>query len=105
MDVNGRAEFRETPRGPSVIEMDVTEKHVPDVFGGETRFVEFLSHVREGRLWSSVEEHEASASFDRCRRNDASPAKLLCVENMDAHCRDCCLKSFREKELSWGVQK
>jgi hypothetical protein len=89
VDVNDRAEFRETPRGPRVIEMNVTEKNVADVLGGETLFVELLGHVSEGRLRSGIEEDEASVSFDGCRRNNASPAKLLCVENMDAHYRDC----------------
>jgi hypothetical protein len=79
MDVNDRSQLGETPRGPSVIEMNVTKKHVPDVFGRETGFVELLGNVREGRLWASVEEHEASVSFDRCRRDNASPAELLCI--------------------------
>ena len=83
MDVNGRAEFRETPRGAGVIEMNVTEKHVPDVFGGETRLLELFGYVREGRLRSRVEEHESIVSLDRCRRDDASPAELPRIENMD----------------------
>jgi hypothetical protein len=86
MDVNGRAEFRETPGGPSMIEMNVTEKDVANVVGGETRFLEFSSQVREGRLRSSVEKHKPLASLEGRRRNDTSPAELLCVENMNAHC-------------------
>lgn len=83
MDVNRGAEFREAPCGPSVIEMNVTEKHVPDVFGGELRLLELFGYVREGRFRSGVEEHESIVSLDRCRCDDASSAELPRVENMD----------------------
>ena len=85
MDVNGRAEFRETPGSSSVIEMNMTEKDVPNVVGGETRFVELLGHIREGRFRSGVEEHKPLTSLEGRRRNDAPPAELSCIENMDVH--------------------
>jgi hypothetical protein len=66
--------------------MNVTEKHVPNVFGGETDFVELLGHIREGRFGASVEEHEIIVSLEGRCRDDASPAELLCIENMDVHC-------------------
>jgi hypothetical protein len=83
MDVDSRAEFREAPCGPSVIEMNVTEKHVPDVFGGETRRAELFGYVREGRLRARVEEHESIVSLDRRRRDNAWPVAMPCVENMN----------------------
>ena len=86
MDVNGRAEFRETPGGPCVIEMNVTKKDVSNVLGGETHFVELLGHIGESRFRSGVEEHKTLTSLEGGRRNDAPPAELSCIENMDVHC-------------------
>ena len=83
MDINGGAKFRETPGGPGMIEMDVTEKHVPDLFSGETRLFELFDYVPKSRLWAGIEEDKSIVSLDRCRRDDASPAELLRVENMD----------------------
>ncbi len=76
MDVNGRAEFRETPGGPCVIEMNVTKKDVANVVGGETRCLKFTSQVHEGRLRSSVEKHKPLVSLDGRRRDDTWPAEL-----------------------------
>ena len=105
MDVNGRAEFRETPGGAGVIEMNVTEKHVPDILGGESRPPELFGQVDEGRLRSGVEEHKPIAGLERGRGDDAGPAELPRIENMDGHGTQCRLKLCREKAASSGVNR
>jgi hypothetical protein len=83
MDVNRRAEFREAPRSTSVIKMNMTEKYLPDVLGGKARLPELLGYVVEGRLRSGVEEQEPIVRLDRCRGDNASPAELSRIENMN----------------------
>ena len=105
MDVNGRAEFREAPCGAGMIEMDVTEKHVPDVSGRETSSAESFSHVRERRLRPGVEEDESIVSLDRRRRDNARPAELPCVENVDHHCPQVLTETTLWESPELGVQR
>ena len=55
MDVNGRTEFRELPRRAGVIEMNVTEKDVPDVLGSEPCPLKLVGQIYEGRFRTRVE--------------------------------------------------
>ena len=100
VDVNRRAEFREAPGGAGVIEMNVAQKHVPDIFGSEACPLDLLDQVYEGRLRTGVEEHEPIVRLQRCSGDDARPAELPRIEYMDAHSIQCQLKLFREKAAS-----
>ena len=87
MDVNRRAKFREAPGRAGMIEMDVAEKHVPDIFGGEAGLLKLLGQADEGRLRTGVEEHESVVRFEGGGGDDAWPAELPRIENMDVHAR------------------
>ena len=83
MDVDRRAEFGETPRRAGVIEMDVAEKNVPDIAGSESKFAEFALDILEGRFRSGIEKHRAFIALEQSRRDDAGPAKMLRIENVN----------------------
>ena len=85
MDVNRRAEFRKAPGGAGVVEMNVAQKHVPDIFGSEACPLELPGQVYESRLWTGVEEHKPIVRLDRCCGDNAAPAELPRIENMDDH--------------------
>jgi hypothetical protein len=86
MNVNSRSELRETPRGTGVIEVDVTKKHVPDVFCRETSSAQSFNHVAERRLRPGIEQNDSIASLECRGRDNARPAELPSVENVDDHC-------------------
>ena len=86
MNVNSRSELRETPRGAGVIEVDVTKKHVPDIFCRKTSPTESFGHVPESRLRPGVEQDDSIVSLECRGRDNARPAELPRVENVDDHC-------------------
>jgi hypothetical protein len=86
MNVNSRSKLREAPRGAGVIEVDVTKKHVPDIFCRETSSTESFNHVPERRLWPCVEQDDSIVSLECRGRDNARPAELPSVENVDDHC-------------------
>ena len=85
MDINRRAEFRETPGGTGVIEMDVAKENVPHIFGGKSTLLEFFGYVLEGRFRTSVEQDDSIIRLKRGGGDDASQAELPGVENMNHH--------------------
>lgn len=85
MNINPGAEFREAPGGAGVIEMDMAEKDMPDIFSGKTSSLNLLDHVGKGRFRSRVEQDEPVLRFHRGDGDDAGPAELPCIENMDGH--------------------
>ena len=102
MDVNRRAEFREAPGGAGVVEMNVAQKDVPHIFGGEACPLELPGQMQEGRLRSGVEESEPIVRLHRGRGDNAWTAELPSIEDMDDHGPHCRLKLIREKGLSWA---
>jgi hypothetical protein len=83
MDIDGRAEFGETPRRAGMIEMDVAEEDVPDIARIEIEFAKFVLHIPESRLRSGIEKREAILCFKRGGGDDAASAKMLGVEDVD----------------------
>jgi hypothetical protein len=85
MDVNRRAQFREAPGGAGVVEMNVAQKHMPDIRRGEACVLELPGQVYESRFRTGVEKREAFAGLYRCRGDNAGLAELPRIENMDGH--------------------
>ena len=83
MDMNRCAPLGETPRRSRVIEMNVTEKNVANIVGGETRAAHRYGNVFESRRRSRVEKGDAVAGLERGCRNDSGTAKMFGVEDMD----------------------
>src|SRR4051794_2675733 len=83
MDVNGRVQFRETPGSARVIEMDVAEEHVADVARIETMLGGFARDIVEGRFRAGIEKDRAIVCLEQSRRDDAGPAEMLGIENVD----------------------
>ena len=89
MDINGGAdcpraiEFGKSPCCSGVIEMDVTEKYMPDVSGGEADLAQFGGYVFKGRCRSRIKKHESVVRLHRGGGDDAGPAEVPGVENMD----------------------
>jgi hypothetical protein len=83
MHVNYRAEFRETPRRAGMIEMDVTEKNMPDITDGEAPLRKLRDHGLEGRLRAGIEKDQAIIGLERSRGDDAAPAEVLRIENVN----------------------
>src|SRR5688572_7576245 len=67
MDVDRRAELRETPGRAGVIEMNMAEENVPDVLKAEASLGKLRGDGLEGRFRSGVEKDQAILSFE-CRR-------------------------------------
>ena len=87
MDMNRRAQLGETPRRARVIEMDMAEKNVAHIVRREIRRAHRGREILEGRVRPGIEEGDAVVRLERGDGDDAGPAEMLRVENVD-HC-DC----------------
>src|SRR5205085_11313617 len=83
MHVDRRAQLREPPGRAGVIEMDVAEKDAPNVARIEPKFAEFVRDVIEGRFRPGVEKRQPIVRFERGRCDDAGPAEMLRIENVN----------------------
>ena len=95
MHINRGAKFREAPRGAGMVEMNVAEKNVPDVFRGEMNLAEFRREIFEGRLGPGIEEDQAFVSLERGAGDDAGATEMMSVENVD---------HSSKIETLWGAQ-
>ena len=68
MNVNGRAQLGETPGRPGMIEMNVTEKNMPNVVRRETRGAHRDRDIFEGCRRPGIENAMPSSSRVRSRR-------------------------------------
>ncbi len=83
VDVNRCSRFRESPRGPGVIEMNVTEKNVAHIRRVRAGLAESSSHVLESRFRSGIEEGDAVFSLERGRGNDTGVTELFSIKDRD----------------------
>ena len=83
MHVNGRPELGEPPGRAGMIEMNVTEKDMPDIVNAETSFRQLRGDGLEGRFRSRVEKDQTIIRLERGCRDDAAPAEMLSIEDMD----------------------
>ena len=98
MHVNRRAEFRETPGGAGMIEMNVTEENVADILNAETSFRKLRGHRLEGRFRAGIEKDQSIVCLEDGRGDDARAAKMSGIEHVH-HERKCRPKMIREKGL------
>jgi hypothetical protein len=83
MDVNRCSRFRESPRGPGVIEMNMAEKNVAHVLRFRARVAESSSHVLKSRFRSGIEEGDAIARLEGGRGNDTGMPELFSIQDRD----------------------
>src|SRR5437588_2096048 len=83
MHVDRRAQFREPPGRAGVIEMDMTEKDAPNVARIEPKFAELVRDIVEGRFRPGIEKRQPIVRFERGRCDDAGPAEMLRIENVN----------------------
>jgi len=83
MHVNLCAELRKAPRCAGMIEMDVTQKNMANVFCIKPGFPKIDNHVVESRFRSGIEQHDAVAGFERSRGDNFRVTKLPRVENVN----------------------
>ena len=89
MHINSRARpsrtggFSKTPRGPSMIKMDVAEKNMANVLGREAMFAQIDNHIIEGRFRSRIEKCDTVVRLKRSRCNDAGESELSSVEDVN----------------------
>ena len=105
MDVNRRAEFRETPGGAGVIEMDVAKENVPHIFGGKSSLLEFRGYVLEGRFRTGVEQNDSIIRLKRGGGDDASAGPAAaCREHEPSLAAKSRPKHPRKKAANSGRQ-
>jgi hypothetical protein len=83
VDVNRRAKLRETPGGAGVIEMDMAEENMPDIPDAEASLRQLRDHGLEGRLRTGIEENQAVIGLKDSRGDDAAPAEMLRIEDVN----------------------
>ncbi len=87
MDVNRCSRFRESPRGPGVIEMNMAEKNVAHVLRFRARVAESGSHVLKSRFRSGIEEGDAIARLEGGRGNDTGMPELFSIQDVNLQSR------------------
>jgi hypothetical protein len=83
MNVDRRAELGEAPGRSGVIEMDVTEKDVANVARREAESGKLVRDAGKRRFRAGIEKHRAIVRLEHGCRDDAAPAEMLGVENVD----------------------
>src|SRR5437868_8636185 len=81
MHINRGTKFREAPRRAGMVEMNVAEKDVPNVFRGEMNLAKFRREIFEGRLGPRIEQDQALVSLERGAGDAAGAAEIMRVEN------------------------
>ena len=89
MNVNRRAQFGETPRRSRVIEVDVAEKDVTHIVRRKAGRTHGRGNILESRVRAGVEKDDAVTRLERGHRDDARPAQVQGVENVDHLMPDC----------------
>ncbi len=83
MNVDDRAEFCEAPGRAGVIEMDMAEKNMADLFRLSADASELGHDVFESRFGSGIEERDAFLGFERRRSNHTRSSELSRIENVN----------------------
>ena len=87
MDVNRCSRFRESPRGPGVIEMNMAEKNVAHVLRFRAGVAESSSHVLKSRFRSGIEEGDGIARLEGGRGNDTGMPELFSIQDVNLQSR------------------
>jgi hypothetical protein len=66
-----------------MIEMNVTQKNMANVFGIEPGLPKIDNHIVESRFRSRVEQRDTIINFERSRGDDSRVTKLPRVENVN----------------------
>ena|SRR5437867_5071339 len=82
MDINCRPKLGKTPRCAGVIEMNVTEEDMANIFGCEVSLPKIGNYIVESRFRAGIEKRDAVVGLDRSRSNNAGPSELTRVENV-----------------------
>ena len=83
MNMNRRAQFGETPRRSRVIEVDVAEENVAHVVRRKAGCAHRRGNIPESRVRAGVEKDDAVTRLERGHGDDAGPAQVQGVEDVD----------------------
>jgi hypothetical protein len=83
MDVNRRSKLGQSPGCAGMIEMNVTEKDMPDVVSRSTNLPKRSYDIIKARLGPGIKQDDAIVCFQRGCGNDARPAELKGIENVN----------------------
>jgi hypothetical protein len=83
MDVNRSSKLGESPRCAGMIEMNVTEKEMPDIVSRSTNLPKRSYDIIKGRLRPGIKQDDAVICFQRGRCNNARPAELNGIEDVN----------------------
>jgi len=75
----------ETPGCAGMIEVNVTDENMANIFGLEAGFPKIDNHVVESRFRASIEKSDAVVRLERGRGNYADVSKLAGIEDVDVH--------------------
>jgi hypothetical protein len=92
MNVNRGPKLGESPGRAGVVKMNMTEEDVPNVVSGSTNLPKRGDDIVKGRLRTGIEKDKAVVRFQRRRGDDARPAELNGVEDVN----------FQKKRLQDG---
>src|SRR2546427_744170 len=65
-----------------VIDMNVTEEDMANIFGCEVSLPKIGNYIVESRFRAGIEKRDAVVGLDRSRSNNAGPSELTRVENV-----------------------
>jgi hypothetical protein len=83
MDVNRGTKFGKSPGRAGVIEMNMAKEDMLNVVSRRTNLPERGDDIGKGRLRPGVEKDKTGVCFQRSRCDDARPAELISVEDVN----------------------